>query len=997
MRLTLWKTAFICLFLLSWISLALGDYEVGKTYHGFTLVEKRFVKEVNAECLYFKHNQSGARLLKIAADDPNKTFSIAFITLPENDYGTPHIMEHAVLNGSKNFPVKSPFDVLRKGSLNTFLNAMTGNELTIYPIASMNEKDYFNLMHVYLDAVFNPLIYEDPRILKQEGWHYELLEKEGDPVYKGVVYNEMKGYYSNPAQEIDHWMYKYLFPDNNYQYDAGGYPTEIPKLTYDYFLDFHRRFYHPSNSYIFLYGDANLESELSFIDQKYLSRFQKSDFQPDIPNQQPFPQRREITIPYALPEGSDTTDQTYLVWSFVAGLNTDLVLYRALDVLTDVLVNHESAPIRLALQEAGIGKDVNAQVYDSKQNVVRIMVPNANPGDREKFIEVVNKTLKEVAEKGVDKKMVEGILNRMEFSLREGNDAQKGLTYNFRALSSWLMADDPFMNLEYENSLTELKKAIAENYLENVIRDYFLNNTHSLLLVLEPQPGLESIRNAQMAEELKAFRASLSEEDIDKLIAESKELLEYQNRPDSPEALATIPLLELKDIDRKAKWYDYRVEKLGDIPLIYHEDFTNRIVYLQLNFDVRVLPQPLLPYAALLAEVLGSLNTEKYDYGELTDELNIHTGGFSTRLQLYLENRDDEQLRPKFVVSAKALQSKVNRMAELMEETVLHTTYTDKDRLKTVLIRHQSQLENQVKQNGFGYTQTRLTSYFSNAGMFKEMTGGFEYYWFITRLVNELDQNIDQVSADLAQTASLLFRKENCVVSLTCEKNDFKPVNKQISRLTKSLPKGKIAFQAWKFDPQSKNEGFSTASKVQYVCKGYNFKKLGYPWDGKMYVLSQIIASDWLQNQIRVIGGAYGSMAVFSTYGQGYFASYRDPNLRETLKNYDATVNYLENLNMDESEMTRYIIGTVARYLDRPLTPSARGEQAFQMYFEKTTAAHLQAIRDAVLSTTVDDIKGFSKMVSDVLQQNAYCVYGNEEKIQAEKDLFQKIIKLGEK
>ncbi len=410
-----------------------------------------------------------------------------------------------MLNGSKNFPVKSPFDVLRKGSLNTFLNAMTGNEVTIYPIASMNEKDYFNLMHVYLDAVFNPLIYEDPRILKQEGWHYELLDKEGDPIYKGVVYNEMKGYYSNPAQEIDHWMYKYLFPDNNYQYDAGGYPTEIPKLTYEYFLDFHRRFYHPSNSYIFLYGDANLDSELAFIDQKYLRHFQKSTFRPDIPDQQPFPQRKEAIIPYALPEGSDTKDQTYLVLGFVAGLNTDLVLYRALDVLTDVLVNHESAPLRLALQEAGIGKDVSAQVYDSKQNVVRIVVPNANAGDKDKLIEVVTRTLQEVAEKGVDKKMVEGILNRMEFSLREGNDAQRGLTYNFRALSSWLMADDPFTNLEYEKSLTALKKAIKENYLEKVIRQYFLNNTHSVLLVLEPQPGLESIRNARMAEELKSL------------------------------------------------------------------------------------------------------------------------------------------------------------------------------------------------------------------------------------------------------------------------------------------------------------------------------------------------------------------------------------------------------------------------------------------------------------------------------------------------------------
>jgi Zn-dependent M16 (insulinase) family peptidase len=983
-------------FILYRLTFSLAEFETGSTYHGFILLKKQFVKEVNAECLYFKHIQSGARLFKIAADDVNKTFSIAFKTLPENDYGTPHIMEHSVFGGSKHFPVKNTLVTLNKGSLNTLLNAMTGNEVTIYPIASMNKKDYFNLMQVYLDAVFYPLIYQNPRTFKQEGWHYELTDKEGELTYNGIVYNEMKGAYSDPTEELYHWIYKYLFPDNNYQYDSAGFPSEIPKLSYDYFLDFHRRFYHPSNSYIFLYGDADLDEELSLIDRKYLSDFQRSDFQPEIPFQKPFSQMKEVTIPYSLPEGTDTTHQTYLVLCFVAGLNTDLLLTRALEILTDALVNHESAPLRLALQDAGIGQDISAELYDSQQNIFRIEVANANSSEKNKFLEVVMKTLRETAAKGMDKKLVEGVMNRLEFQLREGEDAQKGLSYNLQILNSWLFADDPILNLQYEKSLAELKKALEKNYLETVIRQYLINNPHSLLLAMEPKAGLESERNARITAELQKFRDSLDEKALNELVKETNELIDYQKQPDTPEALATIPLLELKDIEQKAKWYDYQVKKTADIPVIFHEDFTNGIVYLQFFFDLRVLPQNLLPFAALLAETMGSLNTDNYSYGDLTNELNIHTGGCSNSIELFLEDSDDEQLRPKLLISIKGLSQQVSKMVNLVEEMVLRTHFSDTERLKALLIRHHSQLENQLQQNAYRFTQTRLLSYFTNYGMFKEVTSGLEYYWFVTDLVQSLDQQLDEISADLSQTADLLFKKENYVMAVTCEKDDFKPSIQQCARFGKSLPPGKSTFENWKFNFENKQEGILTASQVQYVLKGYDYKKLDYQWNGKMQVLSQILLSDWLLNRIRIIGGAYWGWTVILPSGQVFFSSYRDPNLRETLETFDATPEYLLNFSANETEMTRFIIGTVSRYLDRPLTPPERGERAVQMYFEKTTQADLQAIRDAVLSTSAQDIRNFSKMISDILKQNDYCVYGSEAKIQTEKELFKSLIKLTE-
>lgn len=996
MTTSLFKLLMALLIIVIWVTTCLSGFEAGETYYGFKLLEKRFVKEVNAECFYFEHLKSGARLFKIAADDANKTFSIAFKTIPENDYGTPHMMEHSVLNGSRNFPVKSPFDVLSQGSLNTFLNAFTGNEFTLYPVASMNQKDYFNLMHVYLDAVFYPLIYQDPRILKQEGWHYELTDKEADIVYKGVVYNEMKGWYSDPTLEIDHWMYKYLFPNNGYGYDSGGYPREIPKLTYNYFLDFHRRFYHPSNSYIFLYGDADLEKELSFIDQKYLTDFERSDFRPEIPLQQSFERMKEISIPYAVVEDSDTTNQTYLLMSFIAGLHTDMALFRAFDVLTDVLVNHETAPIRLALQEAGIGKDVSASVYSNQQNIVRILVQNANSVDKDRFRDIVMNTMRDVVETGLDKEMLEGVINRLEFRLREGDDAQKGLTYIFRAIYTWFFAENPFLGLEYEKPLAEVQTALETDYLEQVIRDHLLDNHHSLLLVMHPEPGLEKEKNAQIAEELSKYKANLNEAELDALVKDTQDLLDYQHREDTPEALATIPLLELQDINPEAKWYTYQVQEISGIPILFHEDFTNKIVYSRLYFDIRVLPEELIPYAALLAEMMGSLNTENYDYGDLSNALNIHTGGFNTALNTFLENKDDNKFRPKFILSCKAMNQKLTKMFELIEEVVNRTSYEDKERLKTVLTRHQSRLDNEVKQNGYGFTKTRLTSYFSNAGMLDELTGGIEYYWFVTNLVNNFDEKFGEIQANLTKVTNLLFRKENFIAGVICQKDDLNLFTNELTKFVTSLPEEKISLVDWKFNFEKRNEGFLTASQVQYVLKGYDFKRLGYDWNGKMLVLDQILTTDWLQNRIRVIGGAYGGWSSISSTGWAYFASYRDPNLRETLENYDTTPKFLENFQASDTAMTRFIIGTVATYLDRPLTPSQRGDWAFRRYFEKMSREEYQSIRNAVLSTTSEDIRMMEKMISDILTQDVYCVYGNEEKLQSEKELFKNLISLSQ-
>ncbi len=962
-------------------------------YKGYRLIEKRFVKEVNADCYYFEHEKSGARVFKIAAEDENKTFNISFNTIPESDCGTPHIMEHSVLNGSKNFPVKSPFDVLLKGSLNTFLNAMTSKDMTYYPVASMNEKDYFNLMHVYLDAVFNPLIYDDPRIFKQEGWHYELTDPDEPVIYKGVVYNEMKGAFSSPNRELSYQANKNLFPENGYGYSSGGYPEAIPKLTYNDFLDFHRRYYHPTNSYIYLYGDADLEKELHFIDSAYLSNYDRSDFRAEIPLHPPFKEMKEVEATYSITEGSNTENKTYLSLSFVTGEGSDLEAYVSQMVLADVLVNQESAPVRKALQEAGIGRDVRASSDFLRQNVFEIVVQNANAEDKEAFREVVLNTLKEVVEKGLDKKAAEGTLNRFEFQLREGDDAQKGMSYVMQAMPGWKFRDDPFLTLQYEEPLAEVKNGLEAGYFEEFIKTRLVENPYALLLVLKPQPGLEKEKKTIIEKELAAFKEQLNEEEIINLVEETEALVAYQQEEDTPEKLSTIPLLELSDIKPEAIWYGISELDVAGMTVLHHEAFTNNVVYEKLMFDLRILSEEQIQYARLLTELLGKLDTENYTYEELEKALNIHTGSFNIYLNTYLENQNSSDPIAQLQVSAKAMNDKVDKMIELTAEILHHTRFDDPVRLKELLTRHQSQVESSVRNNGVRYAIYRLGSYITNYGMFRELTTGLEYYRFLTELTNDFDNKSGEISALLSETASKLFTRGNMIAATTCSEEDLETITAGYEHLMQAFPEGTPPeLKKWDFDVSINNEGLLAASKVQYVVKGFNFRKLGYGWNGRMEVLSQILSTDWLLNQIRIIGGAYGGFSIIDRSGMFMFISYRDPNLEETLDNYDATPGYLKEFDADTAVMTRYIIGTVSN-LDNPLTPSEKGNVAVRYYFENTTKEDLQKEREAVLSTTVQDIRDMETLVSDILQQNAYCVYGNQERLESEKDLFGKLVK----
>ena len=962
-----------------------------ESYEGYETLESRFVDEVNAECIHLEHIKSGAHIFKIKADDPNKLFAVAFKTIPDSDCGTPHIIEHSVLNGSKNFPVKSPFDVLLQGSLNTFLNAMTGADMTIYPVASMNDKDYFNLMHVYLDAAFKPLIYDDPRIFKQEGWHYELTDEESPVVYKGVVYNEMKGAFSSPNRELSYQVYKNLFPDNSYRFSSGGYPTAIPELTYEDFLAFHSKHYHPSNSYILLYGDADLEKELEFIDSEYLSGFERSEEVVEIKHQEPFKEMKRVVRGYPVMEGSDTKDKTFLQLSMVVGEVTDYARNMAYDVISDVLVNQESAPLRKALQEAGIGSDVSSYIDGNKQTAFHVIVRNANEEDLDRFCDITKDVLQKAVEEGLDKKAMEGTINRMEFYLREGASPQKGLIYGMQLLSGWFFEGNPYLGLEYEKPLAEVKRALTEDYMERLIQEDLLDNPHCLLLALRPQPGLQTETDNKIRAELTSLKAGMEQDDMQALIKETNELIEYQKREDSPEALATIPMLSLDDITREVVWYEAEEKDVSGVKTIHLDEFSNGIMYSKLLFDLRALPVEKIKYASLLSNLLGKFDTENYTYGELDNQLNIHTGGFNTYITIYNAEMNDKIIIPKLVIQSKAVKDKTGRMMELAGEIINTSKYDDKDRLKTLLDRHLARVDAGVRNGGLNYAQQRMFSYFSHTGIYQEQMSGLDYYWFLSDLVSDFDNNSDEIIATLQEVSDQLFRNTNMIANITCSENDFGLYSEALADMSGQMNNEDVELYEWSMNPEKKNEAFKTTSKVQYVVKGGNFKDLGYNWSGKMMVMNQILSTDWLQNQIRVIGGAYGGFANFSSTGNVYFGSYRDPNLKESLEIYDNTVEYLEGFEADEKAMTRYIIGTVSD-LDYPQTASMKGNTALSRYFNGITKDYLQEQRSEVLSTTAEDIAGMKDMIKDLMEQDIYCVYGNNDKIEQNKDLFMTVM-----
>lgn len=970
------------------------NLEAGKMYHGFRLLEEKDVKDINCYGRIFFHEKSGARLLQLQTEDDNKVFSISFRTPPNNSTGLPHILEHSVLGGSRKFPAKDPFIELAKGSLNTFLNAMTFPDKTMYPVASRNDKDFYNLMDVYMDAVFYPNIYNTPETFMQEGWHYELEDRNKDLVIRGVVYNEMKGAFSSPESILFRKIQESLFPDTPYGVESGGDPEVIPDLSHEEFLSFHKKYYHPSNSYIFLYGNGDILEQLKYLDENYLSHFERIELDSRIPLQKPFESMREMTVEYPAAEGEDLNDKTFMSMNFTVGKSTDPEIYLGFEILEHLLLETPAAPLKKALIDAGLGKDVLGKFDNSiLQPAFSVVVKNTNEFEKERFKDIVLSTLQKLVKDGIDKEQVEASINIKEFELREADfrGYPKGLIYNIKCMDSWLYDEDPFMHLSFEPALDKIKQALKTNYFENLIEKHLLDNPHSSLLMLKPEKGLSEAKAEELKRRLSEYKSSLSDGDIQEIISQTVRLKKRQETPDPKEALEAIPLLSLPDIERLAEVLPLAEDDVDGVKVLSHPMFTGGIVYLYLLFDTSYLPKELIPYAGLLSEVLGKSSTQDHGYGELSNEINIHTGGIDFNVEVYTQNGDSDKYYPKFIVRSKALAEKLPKLTGLIDEIIGGTRFDEKKRLIEIIRESKSRMEISMINQGHMVASRRVMSYFSDAGRYDELVNGINFYKFLAGLEKNADKSIEQVIDNLKKTSDYLFNRNNLLISVTADEVEYKKVRQLLPAFLDKLGDKRLESVRHRFELVPENEGLMTQAKVQYCAKGYNFIKLGYSYSGALQVLRTIAGYDYLWNRIRVQGGAYGAFAGFSRSGNMYLASYRDPNLKNTLDVYDGTAGYLENFQADEREMTKYIIGTVSK-LDFPLTPSMKADKAVTNYIAHITQEDIQRERDEVLNTKEEDIRKLSSMLRDTMAQDNFCILGNESNIKQNKDIFKKLV-----
>ena len=953
----------------------------------YELVEEKDLKDLNSKGYLFRHKKSGARISAISNDDENKVFYIGFRTPPADSTGVAHIVEHTVLCGSDKFPAKDPFVELVKGSLNTFLNAMTYPDKTVYPVASCNDKDFQNLMDVYMDAVLHPNIYKREEIFKQEGWHYELESKDAPVTINGVVYNEMKGAFSSPEGVLEREILNSLYPDTSYGNESGGDPQFIPDLTYQDYLDFHSRYYHPCNSYIYLYGNVDIEEKLLWLDKEYLSKYDEISIDSTIKRQEGFDAPAYVSKHYPVASNEPLEDNTYLSYNLSIGTSTDRKLYQAFEILDYALLNAPAAPLKKALILAGIGKDIMGSFDNGVyQPMFSIIAKNANLKDKDRFLEIIQSVLREQAEGGLNKKSLLAGINSAEFRYRESDFGSypKGLIYGLQMFDSWLYDDSiPFMHLEAGEIFQFLRKQVETDYFEKLIQDYMIDNTHASVVVIEPERGLNARSEEKLTEKLKSYKESLSEDEIEKLIRDTKHLKAYQEEPSSREDIEKIPMLKREDMKKEAMPFVNEERNCENLPVLYHNIFSNGILYLNFLFDICFVSQEDLPYLGILKAVLGYMDTKQYSYGDLADEINLETGGMSASISVYPSIADDTSYEAKFEVRTKMLNDKLPKALELLEEILCHTKISDEKRLLEILSEVKSRLKMSLSSAGNSVSAIRAMSYFSETSLYNDMTMGIDFYRVVAMYEEHFQEKKEELVSKLEDLSKRIFTREGLLLSLTCDEEGYG------KKLKEALPLGEGAEKKEKahLSCEKKNEGFMDASKVQYVSRAGDFKKAGFSYTGALKILKVILSYDYLWNNIRVKGGAYGCGSGFARNGNVYFSSYRDPNLKNTNEVYEKIPEYIRNFSADERDMTKYIIGTISG-MDTPLNPNAKGERSTLAYLSHITFEDIQTERDQVISAKEEDIRKLADLVEAVLAQENICVIGNEEKIKEEQELF---------
>lgn len=959
----------------------------------YELIDAHELTDIGSMGYVLKHKKSGARLVLISNDDENKVFNITFRTPPIGRTGVPHILEHSVLCGSAKYPAKDPFIELAKGSLNTFLNAMTAPDKTMYPIASCNDVDYKNLTDVYMDAVFHPNIYTREQIFKQEGWHYELESVDAPLTYNGVVYNEMKGAYSSADGVLYRTCLNSLYPDTAYATDSGGDPEFIPELTYEQFVGFHKRLYHPSNSYIYVYGNCDMEERLEYFDREYLSKYDAIDPDSELELQKAFDAPRRVEVSYSVTAEEGTQDKAYLAYNASVGSCNDVELSLAFGVLEYALFTAPGAPVKQALIDAGIGEDVTG-AYDrsSRQPMVSIIASNTNADREEEFVKVIKDTLKKVVSEGINKKSLKAGINSNEFRFREADFGRypKGLMYSMTVLDSWIHDEKkPFTHLELGKVFEFLKAQIDTDYFEKLVEKYLINNVHSSVVVLKPEIGLSAKKDEAAAKKLAEYKATLSMEELEALVADTKALKEYQSTPSTKEELEKIPMLKREDMSREVMPFCNEEREVEGVKLIHHNINTNGIGYLKLSFNIDKVEDELLPYVGLLAKVMGNIGTKSYSYSELANEIDINTGGINFSFNAVPINAKENAYRASVNVTAKALYDSFDFTVETIQEIINNTVFEDYKRLKEIIGEVKMSMQSSMEYSGNAVAIYECMAQKSEMGALRRLVSGRGEYKFIDDLYKNFDDKKEACVANLKKVAAAVFGKDNLLISFTADNKGCELMSNELTGFLKQLNTTGLKSAARKLELKKIKLALKTGGQVCYVARCGGYEDAGYKYNGALKILSTIMGLEYLWINVRVKGGAYGCSASFGGFNSDYscFSSYRDPNIKETNAIYENIPEYVAGFTADEREMTKYIIGTISE-LDIPKNPSAKGARSFDAYIRGISEEKLKAERAAIIDANEDSIRALADITKAVLDEGYFCVVGSEEKINANKDMF---------
>lgn len=961
----------------------------------YELLQEQEIDEIKSQGFLLRHIKTGARIVVLENEDDNKVFYVGFRTPPMDNTGVPHILEHSVLCGSDKYPVKEPFVELAKGSLNTFLNAMTYPDKTVYPVASCNDKDFKNIMDVYLDAVFNPKIYEREEIFLQEGWHYELDSPEGELTYNGVVYNEMKGAFSSPDDVISRYCLNSLYPDTSYGMESGGDPDYIPSLTYEAFKGFHKRLYHPSNSYIYLYGNCDMQERLEYLDKEYLSHYDFLEVNSEVKSQKAFDEPKRVEVDYSVSEEEGTINKSYFACNFSLGTAADKELCNAFQIL-DYALSAPGAPFKQTLIDAGLGEDVYTYFEPGiKQPMFSIVAKNVAKEREEEFVEMVKNTLQNIADKGLNKLTLTAGINATEFSYREADFGRipKGLMYGLNILESWLYDDnEPFLYLKMNETFKFLKEKLEGRYFEDLIQKYLLDNPHSSIVVLNPVVNLTTIKEEQVKAKLRAYKESLSTEEINELIEATKSLKEYQKAKSTPEEMATIPMLSREDISKEIQPLYNSIEEINGVVVDNHDIYTNGIGYLNLLFDIENIEDEDIPYVGLLGVVMGYMDTTKHTYEEISNEIDIHTGGIYSEFSTY-EKINVPGVSAKSCIKCKAFLWEMPNAMELIREMIFESPYSDHKRLKEILAEIKARLQSRFISSGHVVARTDCMAQFSMASKYSSLTNGIPYYNFIVDLYENFEKQKDAITAKLIEVTNKIFVKDRLFVSFTGAKADYENFKPVLTKFIETLPDGGYEPATRNIELVKNKTGYKTSSMVNYVARCGSFKNGGFEYAPALKILSTIMSYDYLWDNIRVLGGAYGCSSGYTINGVGYFVSYRDPNVVATNKVFENAVEFVKNFDADEDDMTRYILGTFGE-IDAPMNPAAKGNRSLDCYLRNVDEKYLTNNRIKMLNTYSEDIRALAPIIKAVIDEDYLCVIGNSDKISSEENIFDRTVNL---